>query len=241
MKYFETNKNAIVLDQGKDKNRGNNIDTLNIGRTVLRVLPPWSEEGVWFRPISEYYFRLGDGHLFITSPLDFGMSDPFDEYARSVYQVGDEEAVEEARKFRAKNRFLLNVVIVSDNKGTTPADGIKILKVPKAVKKQLVDFDIDPEYGDITNLEKGFNMIIERSGEGLETQYHVKAQRERTNIFEITKQHGLELNDLSLHDLEEVHRSGLREEAEMKSLLEQLRSTTKDQEVRVKGQVEVPS
>lgn len=229
MQYYERNDDKLAAEREKDKadDNGSRSDfySLKKGRTVIRVLPSWSEEGLWFREMREYYFRMGDNHLFVTSPLDFGQPDPLDDYGRSVYEKGNEEAVKEAKRFRAKYRYLLNAIVLSDTQDTDMHAGIKIVKVPKTVKMALVDFDTDPEYGDISNPEKGFNMIIDRSGEGLDTEYSVKAQRERTNIFELLKSSGLDPAQLTLHNLDEVHLQGLKTEEELRGMLEQLKGS----------------
>lgn len=232
MKYYERNAEALAAEREKDRQQEENGGTegkifynLKPGRTVLRVLPPFSDSGLWFEKINEYYFRLGDQHLFLTSPGDFGLTDPLFEYNRSVYEAGNDAAIKEALRFRPKGRFLMNVVVLSDASGKiTMKDGIKVLKAPTTVKRSMVDYDTDPDYGDITSVHKGFNMIIDRTGEGLKTEYSIKAQRERTNLEEILQQGGVAPEGLTLHDLVDVHRKGLKSEAELASLLEQLKT-----------------
>ena len=229
MKYYQRNEEALNAEREKDKTAdsggsgSDNFYNLKNGRTVIRVLPSWSNEGLWFREIREYYFRMGEQHLFLTSPLDFGQPDPLDEYNQAVFEIGTDDAKKEAKRFRFKFRYLLNGIVLSDSQGTTSQDGIKVIKVPKTVKMQLVDFDTDTEYGDITNPEKGFNMIIDREGEGLDTKYSVKAQRERTNIFETLVSAGIDPNQMNMFDLDQIHRNGLKSYEELSGLLEQLK------------------
>ncbi len=231
MKYYPRDEAKLQVEREKDRNAEEGNDTnvfynLKNGRTVLRVLPPFGGDGVWFRELHEYYFRLGEQHLFLTSPADFGLPDPLFEYNKSVYEEGNEAAIKEAKRFRPKSRYLMNVVVLSDGNGkTTMNDGIRVLKAPTTVKRMLVDYDTDVDYGDITNVHKGFNMIVDRTGEGLKTEYKVKAQRERTNLEEILQQGGVDPTGLTLHDLDVVHRKGLKSEIELKGLLEQLKSS----------------
>ncbi len=229
MEYYHRNADALDAEHANDKNAeeesgsNNNIYTLRKGRTVIRVLPPYSAEGLWFRKITEYYFRLGDGHLFLTSPRDFDLPDPLWDWGESIYEKGNEEAIKEANNFRPKPRSLMNVLILSDPKDGCLEDGIKVLKAPTTVRRALVDFDCDREYGDITNPEAGFNMMIDREGEKLNTKYIVKAQRERSNIFQTLMDKGIDPNGLTLPNLEEVHKGGLKSAAELEAVLEQLR------------------
>lgn len=231
MKHYQRNEKALNAEREKDaaaaeKSGESNTSFYNFknGRTVLRVLGPYSNEGLWFREIHEYYFRQGGNHIFLTSPADFNLADPLNDYGRKMYEDGSSAALEEAKRFRAKPRYLLNVIVLSDAAGkTTMLDGVKVLKAPTTVKRAFVDFDTDVEYGDITNHANGFNMIVERTGEGLGTEYKVKAQRERTSIDEILAKGGIDGTSLNLYDLDKIHEQGLKTEAELELFLEQLR------------------
>lgn len=230
MEIFERNEKALAAEREKDKraekeNGSNVFYTLKPGRTVLRVLPPYSSAGVWFREMHEYYFKLGDQHLFLTSPRDFDQADPLWDWGESVYEKGNEKAVEEAKRFRPTTRFLMNVLVLSDSQNTDVEDGVKVLKAPVTVKRPMVDIDtdVDTGYGDITNLNSGFNIVVDREGEGTGTKYTVKPQRERSDILQLLAQAGVDAGNLNLHDLDAVHLDGVRAEEELLGILEQVK------------------
>jgi len=234
MKYYNRDDDAIAAEWHKDRkaeetqkgeDQGVRVYTLKIGRTLVRILPSPSAEnkGLWFREMREYYFKIGEQHNFLTSPLDFDLPDPIWEWGQSVYKEGDEESIEEARNFRPTTRFLMNGLVLSDGKDTDKiGEGIKVLKVPLVVKRQLVNFDYEREYGHITSPDAGFNIIIDREGTGRNTKYTVMPHRERSNIFDILMEKGIDPQSLTLYDLEAVHRSGLKSEDEMVRVLEQV-------------------
>jgi len=206
MKYYQRNEKAIQQEMDKSNN-GSSFYTFSPGRTVIRVLPPSDESGVWFREIREYYFQQGNQHLFLSSPADFGLRDPLAEWSQEVYEKGNEAAMKEASRFRPRVRYLMNVIVLSDTKDSSLEKGIKVLSSPAVVKEQLVKLDLMREYGDITNPENGFNIIVERTGTGLNTKYSVVPDPKRTNIFEILQNAGIDPRQLELNDLESAHRN----------------------------------
>lgn len=213
MKTFPRNDQALQAEREKDSERDegrssswSNFHFLKPGRTVLRILPAYSEKGVWFRKLSEYCFEADGQKFFLTSPKDTGDRDPLYEWGQAVYEKGNEAAIKEAKKFRPRTQFLYNAVILSNSGEASPADGVKILKTGVTVKRALVDLDtdVDSGFGDITNLETGFNVIIDREGEGLDTKYTVKVHREQSNLITTLAGGGVNFDELELFDLDEL-------------------------------------
>lgn len=196
---YKRNEDAI---KGNSKS---NVYSFKNGKTVLRILPAYSDRGVWFRPISEYFFNLGDQKIFLTSPKDSGGRDPIAEHVSKLYKSGDEKLVEQAKKFRARKRFLVNALVLSDPDGTTLKDGVKVVGLPVRAKEELVEYDTDAEegYADITNIETGRNVTIEKSGEGLNTRYSVRAQPKESNIIDLAKDQGVDVTSFNLNNLDE--------------------------------------
>ncbi len=230
MKTFERNEEALIREREKDKEskEGGNSDWsmfhfLKPGRTVLRILPPYNEKGVWFRGLKEYYFEQDGQKFFLTSPRTNGDPDPLWDWGEGVYEKGNEAAVKEAKRFRPRTQFLYNAIVLSNSGDATAVDGVKVLKTGITVKRDLVDLDtdVDSGYGDITNIQKGFNVIIDREGEGLDTSYTVKLQREPCDIRDTLKSLGVDFDSLDLHNLDELLPSKSYEE--LQGILELVR------------------
>lgn len=200
-KAYDRDVKAIESD-GKERF----IAALKNGTTTFRVMPPYSERGVWFRKINEYYFKIGEQHVYMPSPRDFDQPDPIADYIESVYESGDTEEIAKVKDWKPRLRYLINAFILAE---PTPMErsNIAVLKLPGKVLKDLKTLDTDGAagYGDITNLEKGFNINVKREGKGINSSYTVTAHRQETNIHELLSQRNLVLENMTLPNLDEVY------------------------------------
>ena len=219
LQVFERNEKAI-----QEASRGNRPDiyTLNKGRTTLRVMGPYSEEGVWFRKILEHFIQVGDDrYIFCCESLDNNECAVCNLGIELV--KGDNEiTVEFGKKLKPRIRILLNTIIMTDPQGGDPSNGIQVTEVPYTVWKNLEKYDRDVAlgYGDITSLESGFNIIVTKEGEGLMTTYDTMAVRERSNIIEELNNKGVDINNFSLFDLGRVKEA--RDPSEIEVIAEEL-------------------
>jgi len=218
---YKTNPEEI---QREAQNKNQKFHSFQAGRTIIRVLPPYSERGVWFKSISEYYIKLGDESKFLISPRDQGGRDPLAEFAEQLIRSGDEKLVQRGKEIRPRRRYLVNALVLNDSKGVTMKDGVKIVNLPVRVKDDLVNLDTDVQsgYGDITNLEKGFNIIVERQGDGLNTRYSVRAYRDPSNILQMAKEQQLDPDAWALHDLDAVSKAST--EAELQAIVDRVKA-----------------
>jgi len=217
-KAYPRNAKEIESD-GKD----NVLTSLKAGNTTIRVMPPYSDRGCWFKKINEYYFKLGDQHLYFPSPRDFGEPDPILDYCESVWASEDEDMMAVVKEWKPRLRYLINVFILAE---PSPVDrnNVIVLKTPAKVLKELKTYDIDSAagYGDITNIENGFNFNIKKEGKGLGTTYSVTPHRQNSDIKALLKERNLDLNSMTLHNLDTVYPTKSFEE--LTSLLETLKS-----------------
>ncbi len=177
------------------------------GTTQVRILPAYSEKGAWYREIKEIPWNTEDGkYRPLVSPATQGKPCPFVEEGKRLYALGGEENVKKAQDIRPRTSFIFNVVVKSTPDGDFPVEEcVKVLKCPVTVKNGLLDLDQDAAggYGDISNLEKGFDIRITKSGQGKnDTRYVVKAVPGRSNILEWLDQKGYkqELTPQNLDD-----------------------------------------
>jgi len=198
---YKRDPDAIQRDANQKNTKFHSFQS---GRTVIRVLPPWSERGVWFKPILEYVIKMGDEFKFMISPKDSGGRDPLLEFAEQLISSGDEKLVQRGKDIRPRRRYLVNALVIADGKGVTMRDGPKVVNLPVRVKDDLINLDTDVQsgYGDITNLERGFNVSVERQGDGLNTRYSVRAHREPSSILTTAREQGYDPDAWSLHDLD---------------------------------------
>lgn len=237
---------AFPRNSQEIENDGKNsiLTSLKTGVTTIRVMPAYSDRGCWYKKINEYYFKLGDQHMYFPSPRDFGNTDPIWDYCDSVYEEGDPQAIEKVKAWRPRLRYLVNVFILSE---PNPVDrnGLVVLKLPAKVQKELRTYDVDQAagFGDITNLETGINFNVKKEGTGINTTYTVTPHRQSTNIKDLLKERNLNLDSMVLHNLDVVYPTKALHE--LKEILDTLRSegvvtqteqnTTNVPNIRVEG------
>jgi hypothetical protein len=239
-----TNVQKIENEYNKDRKVATKDESSKIpfyflkkGKTVLRVLPSFNSEGVWFREYWEHRLPLGGKTTSFTCTRQFSQSCVICDKGESLSQSGDEGF----KDFQPKRTYLYNVVVLSDAGGTAAKDGVKVLKTGIMVKKQLVDLDrsFSEGYGDITNVENGFSLSIEREGETMkDTRYTVKAHRERTNIKEVLKAQNVDDSKLTQYDLGSAV-PGPRPVEEMLAAIEGKRSVYGFPSVAVEPRVQI--
>jgi len=178
----ETNKSAFLfLDQGT---------------TTVRILPAYNERGMWFREIKEIPYHNEEGkYRPIVSPATVGKPCPFVEEGTRLYQLGGEENLAKAQDLRPRTSFIFNVVVKSTPDGDFPVDEcVKVLKCPVTVYRGILDLDQDAAggWGNITDLEKGIDIRITKTGQGkTDTRYVVKGvPNGRTNILDWLSEKG---------------------------------------------------
>jgi hypothetical protein len=116
---------------------------------------------------------------------------------------------------------------------STPSDkeafkkGVVVLEAPATVKKALLDLnqDVAAGWGDITSLEEGVNVFIDRTGEKLNTTYTVKPHSKRSNIVAFLEQNGMDPKEvLKPYDLDKVYWAQSYDE--LKGILESSRDSS---------------
>ena len=85
---------------------------------------------------------------------------------------------------------------------------LKILACGISIMKGILGYVTDDDYGDILDPENGTDLIINRSGEGLDTEYDVKARRNSTPALddedELKALIGTNAKTTKLNDLTEL-------------------------------------
>jgi hypothetical protein len=195
---FHTNKNV---------EQNSNLLFLKKGVTQLRVLPAYGSHGRWFREIKEIPLYINGRYSPQVSPATDGKPCPFMMEGQRLYNLGGEENVEKAKKFRPRSSFLFNVVVQSSPDGNVDINScVKVLKCGVKVFRQILDLDQDVAggWGDVTNLANGIDLRITRTGEGRNnTEYAVKGIPGRSDILEWLEKGSFsqELQPYNLNDM----------------------------------------
>lgn len=118
----------------------------------LRIVPTPDGD-----PFKEYWFHyeLGTQGGFLCPKKNFGDSCPACDFASKLFKEKDEESAKMAKKFLPRQRFFSPIVVRGEEK-----EGIKIWGYGKLAYQDLINLVLNPDYGDITDAEKGTDLTV---------------------------------------------------------------------------------
>jgi hypothetical protein len=214
LKIFE--RNATAIEEAANKNTEKSVEKKDKvyayrckeGKTVVRVMGPYNESGVWYREFLEHQVQINGRWVYTTCARPYGQRCVMCERGEDLHRQGGEENIRMASAYRPKTQVLLNVIVLSDPDGDQRSKGIQTMKSGITVNKALLKYDAQPigdeGYGDITSLPHGFNIAIERSEVKGKTDYTVMPSRNRSNITELLAKDGMDITTFTMHNLDEL-------------------------------------
>lgn len=136
----------------RQNSRGDDIWRPTEGKTVIRIVP-WKDNPQ--NPFIEMYFHyLGNKtHL---SPTSFGNRDPILEFAEALAAGGTKDDYAQARPFRPKLRTFVPMIVRGEE-----SKGVRFMSFGKTVYTELLSIIADPDYGDITDVQNGRDVVVE--------------------------------------------------------------------------------
>lgn len=122
------------------------------GETIIRILPTSDGD-----PFKEYWFHynLGKNPGFLSPKKNFGEDDPLNDFVRQLYNDGTDESIKMAKNLSARQRFFSPVLVRGQEE-----EGVRIWGFGKTAYKELLNLVLNPEYGDITDVNEGTDLVI---------------------------------------------------------------------------------
>ncbi len=191
------------------------------GESRIRVMPPWDAdvEAFWFATAT--HFNVGPDERAVACPDMSGVSDSC-YICRLVKRLsrGEEDERAESDAMNARPRYLLSIVDLG-----SPQNGVQVWPAPKTIFRQLKKFWLNEEdYGDFTSFKDGFDILVEKTGTGLNTRYDCTPTRSKQFPSERLLNHSsssvadlfesLAAEEYDLPNLAEVQSFGTDEEME---------------------------
>ena len=123
------------------------------GEQVIRIVPTADGD-----PFKEFWLHYGVGRnpAFLSLKRNYGQDDPLDNFVRALYKEGDEESIKMAKNLSAKQRFFSPVLVRGEEE-----KGVRIWGYGKQVYEQLLNLVLNPEYGDITDVDAGTDLTLQ--------------------------------------------------------------------------------
>ncbi len=137
------------------ENRGNKQSAFwrpEEGETVIRILPTSDGD-----PFKEFWFHynLGKNPGFLSPKKNFGEDDPLNDFIRKLYNEGTEDSIKMAKNLNARQRFFSPVIVRGEED-----QGVRLWGYGKTAYKELLNLVLNPEYGDITDVNEGTDLMI---------------------------------------------------------------------------------
>lgn len=146
----------------------------NPGKQDVRIVPYKFQPDNPFIELKFHYNLNGKTYL---SPDSFGRPDPIVEFAARLKRSGDKEEWKLARKLEPKMRTFAPVIVRGQEH-----EGVKFWGFGKQVYQELLSIMSDPDYGDITDLANGRDIVVEfKTAEETGKQFPETAIRVKPN------------------------------------------------------------
>ena len=133
-------------------NRTSNIWKPEPGEHQIRIVPYTHNRE---NPFIELHFHYNLGKKSMLSPSSFGRPDPVLEFAKKLQQAGDKESWVAGKKMEPKMRTYVPIIVRGQEN-----DGVKFWGFGKQIYQELLSFIADPDYGDITDLHEGRDIVV---------------------------------------------------------------------------------
>lgn len=153
----------MALDLSKVKNRLESLKTTNTkakhmwkpnkGKNVIRIIPYKFQPD---NPFVELLFHYGINNKTYLSPSTFNRPDPIVELSNKLKKSGDKEEWKEGRKLEPKMRVYVPILVRG-----AESEGVKYWGMGKQVYQEILSIISDPDYGDITDVRTGRDLVVE--------------------------------------------------------------------------------
>lgn len=169
------------------KSGGVTYMTLKAGDNLVRFLCPENSDE-WYKEAGFHYFR-NEGTTKVITCLRLTTGDKcyVCDLVAELKRSGNKKDVELAKSWSAKSRIFFNILDREDG-------NVKVLGTGTSIFKEILKYFADPDWGDLTHPETGRDVVINRSGSGMETEYSVTPKPK-------TRPLGVPIEDLNMYDL----------------------------------------
>lgn len=148
------------------------------GDTTIRILPPVGQMEFFFQEVGQH--RLPDGK-FVYCPsftTDGELPCPICELVNQLYKSTNPADKDLASQLRKQRKYWMNVIARDKkDKGGDTADGPHILTAGVTIFRAIQTLVTSPDYGDISDPEEGYDVVLHRQGEKLDTQYSLMPRK----------------------------------------------------------------
>jgi hypothetical protein len=168
----------IRAQMRKIKARRGNYWKPDKGKNIIRILPPWSADGFWYKDTLRHYVSFGEGpKKTIFCPVHNGDRCAVCDLRTKLRESKRKSDQKHADAIRPSLDFHVNMIDLKDKE-----TGVQVGRLTETVVNSLLEYMMDADWGDFTDPRRGYNVIINREGEQLQTKYTVHLQRKQSRL-----------------------------------------------------------
>lgn len=176
-KWNPYDEEAAEEEQKQLDEEGGPFMKIKVGRNVIRIPPPIGDMRSPFVVAHQHFINIPGAESavsFVCPRLAKVGPCPACAKAEELVRSGNPQDAEYGRQLQPRRRVFCNVLNRKE-----PDKGMQILAFGKMIHEQLVALRRDPDAGgDFTDPDRGFDLVIERTGTGRDdTKYKVFAAR----------------------------------------------------------------
>lgn len=151
------------------------------GRNVIRMLPPNGDSEFYAETMVHYNLGPKKDKSAVCRKAAGEKHCPVCDLADELFK-GDKDDKAYAKKIKARGKYYFNVVDRSVEEDDENFGKVLVYGSGVTIFEEVLGIICDPDYGDITNAKEGYDIIITKSGKGLDTEYKVNARPKQTKI-----------------------------------------------------------
>lgn len=152
------------------------------GDSTIRILPPVGDMEYFFQEVGSHYLPDGS-HVYCPHFTTNGEYDcPICEISTILFRSRIKDDRDTASKFRVRKKYWMGVIVRDpvDSEGIT-GEGPFVFTPGPTIMKQIQSLIMSSDYGDpslaIPSPDGGYDIVINRKGKKLDTEYNVNARR----------------------------------------------------------------
>lgn len=149
------------------------------GKQTIRIVPSVENPD---NPFTELMFYNRISRYPILALTNFGEQDPVEEFIETLRATSDKDNWSLSGKISARPRYFVPVIVRGEEE-----KGVRLWSISATIYKALLSIAADEEYGDFTDIQKGFDFVVEKTppkNEGAFADITVRPKRESSVLSE---------------------------------------------------------
>ena len=125
------------------------------GKQTIRIVPSVENPD---NPFTELMFYNKLSKYPILALTNFGEQDPVEEFIETLRATDDKDNWSLSGKISARPRYFCPIIVRGEED-----KGVRIWSISSTIYKALLTIAADEEYGDFTDIQKGFDLVVEKT------------------------------------------------------------------------------